>query len=146
MKFLKNIQKDLKLWFCKKTGVIPPNPVYFVWLSKNGSAKEILRAAKYGANVNAMFDGKISALMFALAAKREFQIIEAILKSGTDPNLQGECAETALMIAASKSASKEIIELLLDYGADVNLKNQDGQIAADFTENAEIKALLKNKP
>lgn len=142
---LRKIIRNFKLWFCRKTGVQPPNSVYVVWLCKNGSAKEIARAVKYGANINAMFDENISGLMFAIFAKRDIQIIRTILELGANVNLQGKSGETALMIAVSKGCGADIINMLLDFGADVSLKNTDGFTALDFAKefkNTEAEKIL----
>ena len=71
-------------------------------------------------------------------------LVERLIDSGGDINIQDETGQTAL-IAASDQGYYGIVELLLKRGADSNIKDKDGDSALDiarFKDHAEIVKLL----
>lgn len=139
----KKSAERLKLWICRKTGVVPPGPAYFVWLCRHGSPREILRAARNGADANAMFGGSISGLMYAVANRRGADVVDAVLEAGCDPNLRGAEGETALMVACARGAGADVVRALLDGGADPQMEAHGGMKAADFARDAKNAGALE---
>jgi ankyrin repeat protein len=71
-------------------------------------------------------------------------LVQRLIDSGADINIQDETGQTAL-IAASDQGYFGIVELLLKRGADSNIKDKDGDSAlgiARFKDHAEIVKLL----
>jgi ankyrin repeat protein len=96
----------------------------------------------YGLNVEQKYNNGRTNLMDACHAKR-VDIVNLLISIGCDVN----CAEplykqTALMMACQKD-SVEIVKLLIKAKADIYLKTIDGGRAIDFTNNEEIKNLVK---
>jgi ankyrin repeat protein len=72
-------------------------------------------------------------------------LVERLIDSGADINIQDETGQTAL-IAASDQGYFGIVDLLLQRGADSNIKDKDGDSALDiarFKDHIEIVKLLK---
>lgn len=78
------------------------------------------------------------------AARGNPQIIELLLKNGSDPNVAVYEGHTALMSVNNP----EIVRLLLKYDAEVDAKNKDGwtalMIAASDGDAEIVKILLEN--
>ena len=71
-------------------------------------------------------------------------LVQRLIDSGADINIQDETGQTAL-IAASDQGYFGIAELLLKRGADSKIKDKDGDSALDiarFKDHAEIVKLL----
>jgi len=71
-------------------------------------------------------------------------LVQGLIDSGADINIQDETGQTAL-IAASDQGYLGIVELLLKRGADSNIKDKDGDSALDIArlkDHAEIIKLL----
>ena len=71
-------------------------------------------------------------------------LVQRLIDSGADINIQDETGQTAL-IAASDQGYFGIVELLLKRGADSNIKDKDGDSALDiarFKGHDEIVKLL----
>jgi ankyrin repeat protein len=65
---------------------------------------------------------------FIIAMKNLFvhdSVVECLLKSGADPNMESNEKKTPLLIAIHKK-SKILVDLLLKFGANPNLKSSDG--------------------
>ncbi len=96
-------------------------------LDKYLQAIELL--IQYGADVNYVNEDK-SMLVAAVTKivrtpedkKKQYKLVEFLLKKGANINWQDKSGETALM----RCTSKEIFELLLKRGANVNLKRNWG--------------------
>ncbi len=79
-------------------------------------------------------------LQDALAAEREkiaeenTAIIDLLIKSGADVNLQDHDGMTALMYATATGKSPEIMDLLANAGADLYKKNKAGLDAYDLSK------------
>lgn len=89
-----------------------------------------------------------TALMMASNDYNNLPMIQLLLDSGADPNLQDEVGNTALMNAVFSGFKLyiPIIKLLLNSGANPLVKDQENNTAYDFaldTGNIEIIELLK---
>ncbi len=80
------------------------------------------------------------------AEKGNKEVVEMLLKSGVDPNIQNEYGNTALMWA-SVNNHKEIVEMLLKVGVDPNVQSNSGNTAlywASQNGHKEIVEMLLN--
>lgn len=75
------------------------------------------------------------------------KIARSLIAKGANVNAKNKDGETPLMAAVGPFHMNyiNVIELLLDKGADPKIKNNEGKTAADMTNDAEIKKLLKKK-
>jgi uncharacterized protein len=75
-----------------------------------------------GADVNAVDQGRRSALTFAAAAQsNRAALVKLLLQHGADPRHRAEMGETALL-SAVVSGDAECTQLLVNAGADVNMR------------------------
>ena len=79
------------------------------------------------------------------SGRGEYEIVEFLVKSGTDLNIQNNNGYTALMLIATWMNSYDMVKFLLESGADPKLKNNDGKMAYEIISYADIKELLKPK-
>ena len=99
----------------------------FLDIAANGSVQEIIDAINGNANINAVNDYGMTALMLA-ADRGHPGIVDVLLKAGADGNVQNKVGYTALIIASTPD-HEEVIRMLLKAGADINAKNQGGETA-----------------
>lgn len=108
--------------------------------------KQVEQAIHHGADVNAIDDNGISALMVAVLLNGNPEIIRLFIKNGADVTAKSKGDLTALMAAAEHNANPEIINLLIKHGGDVNAKDDKGRTplihAAKNNENPEVISLL----
>ena len=97
-----------------------------------GSAGEIKRPLKEGADVNAKGLGGRQALHNA-AMFGDMKTVKVLINHGVDVNAQDEDGNTALS-SIWFSANPEVVELLLSAGADPNIKNNKGVSTVDAAE------------
>ena len=64
-----------------------------------------------------------------------YEIIQALLAAGADPNIQNRNGVTALMIAASKG-NNSVATALLRAGADANILDNERETALDHALSA----------
>jgi len=134
--FLKNGAKANQLITNKKRTVLILAPTLRI-------AKLLIR---YGAEINACDDDKVTALHTAVYNKR-IDLVRLLLEQGTNPNFAMFNGCTALHIACEGNCSA-IVRLLISYGADINVQANDGTtplfMAAQEGNNEIIKFLLEN--
>ncbi|MCR5221101.1 MAG: ankyrin repeat domain-containing protein [bacterium] len=122
---------------------IPDNE--FISFCKKGTADEVRRALKHGANINAKDANGDTALMLAVA-NSNLATVRALLAAGTDVNVQNRDGATPLIAALLKNPNSEIIKMLLVAGADVNVKDQSGatplMMAAQKSNPQVVRVLL----
>lgn len=75
-----------------------------------------------------------TALMIAVKEGNP-EIVDIILNSGVDTDIQNKNGDTALIIAA-KSGREEIVALLLAYGADTTITDNEGRNAYDLASGS----------
>jgi uncharacterized protein len=87
----------------------------------------------------------INDLMVA-ASRGDLSGVEALLRSGIDPNVSDAFGQTALMYAAG-AGHQLVAEELIDAGAQVDVRNRNNKSAADLAlarGHAALAALLRN--
>lgn len=84
-------------------------------------------------------------LLIALLSESKFDLMEAALKGGANPNMPVKNGSTPLHLAV-KWRDAKAVRLLLKYGASLDKKNVNGESIADYAEQSteEIRALLRN--
>lgn len=94
-----------------------------------------------GADINYQDTTGATPLYCAVSSFR-IQFMKMIITYGADTNKPNYFGYTPLHIASSQNRI-ESVRLLLEAGADPSLKNTNGETPADFSNNEEIKGLLK---
>lgn len=84
-------------------------------------------------------------LLIALLSESRFELMEAALKGGANPNMPVKNGSTPLHLAV-KWREARAVRLLLKYGAALDKKNVNGESIADYAEQStqEIRTLLRN--
>ena len=72
--------------------------------------------------------------------RNSVELLEFLLKAGSDPNMVDANKQTPLHYAAS--CHGECVRILLAYKADVTLKDNDGQTCFDVAEE-EVRPILE---
>jgi ankyrin repeat protein len=90
-----------------------------------------------------------TALMAAVSAEKpDIEIIQLLLKFGTNPNIQRKKDGSTALMLATKSERNDIVKILLANGANPQIQDRSGQTALDIASknsNLDIIALLKSK-
>lgn len=101
--------------------------------------------------LNKVNDRGYTSLMYAIYRRKNYSILEYLVKKGADVNIQDKYGKTALMYALTAhtpySYSSGVINLLINNGANIYLKdNNSGMNALDYCTNIDIfKFLIKRK-
>ena len=111
-----------------------PKDSYFVELCGSGTASEVIRAIKGGANVNASDRYGVSPIFWAAWLNSDAAVISALLESGANPNVSYEGGKTPLIMAASSNPNPEVVIALLKSGADPKAQDASGNKAIDYAE------------
>ena len=118
----------------------------FLQLCISGTAQEVERAIRNGANVHARSGDDSTALKLAAGINPNVGVINVLLQNGLDVNHKSENGQTALIAAASLNSNPEILKFLINNGADVNAKDESGWTAllaaATLNTNPEIISTL----
>ena|GEM_PF-1677335 len=104
----------------------------FLKLCESGTAQEVARAIKSGANVNASDRNGRTALMVAARYNLNPETVSTLVNNGADINAGNNKGWTALMFAAWNKSTPEIVSVLLKNGANAAIKNREGKIAIDY--------------
>lgn len=105
-----------------------------------------LAAAEYlidkGLDVNAKVGkaGWSTALLQAVGLDKA-ELVELLLRKGTNPGIANDKGATPLMLAAYRG-NKRIVELLLSKGVEINAREVQGRTALDLAGTDEVKHLL----
>jgi len=106
--------------------------------ARNGSQGAIRYLLAEGADVNLLAEDRGStALIDGVMAKRD-DIVDDLIKAGTDLNVKDKNGQTALIVATGASMEK-MVELLLKAGADPDIPDSLGTSAKKYA------ALFKNE-
>ena len=103
-----------------------PTYAEFVKLFEKGTEQEIIDAINSEINVKGIIYDTTA--LICAAGSNTPEVIEILLKAGSDVNAQDDYNNTALIYAAEKNTF-EVVNLLLRAGADVNIKG-DYEITA----------------
>ena len=95
----------------------------------SGTAADVRKAIKAGANVNARDCGGITPLMQAAWKNTDTDVLKVLLEAGADVNARTKDGWTALMWAARGNANPDVLKVLIEAGADINAKNNNGDTA-----------------
>ena len=76
-----------------------------------------------------------------IVKSNDLKAVEALIKSGRDPNTRDTAGRTVLMEAARYS-TPEMVSFLIQHGANVNDRNDYGETALMVTRNTEIARIL----
>ena len=95
----------------------------------SGTAADVRKAIKKGANVNVRDCGGVTPLMQAAWKNTDIDVLKVLLEAGADVNAQTKDGWTALMWAARGNANPDVLKLLLNAGADINARNNNGDTA-----------------
>jgi len=112
--------------------------------ARNGSHDAIRYLLTEGADVTLLSEDRgTTALIDSVTAKRE-DIVDDLIKAGTDLNVKDKNGQTALVIATGASMAK-MVELLLKAGADPDIPDSLGTSAKKYAalfRNEKILALF----
>ncbi len=103
---------------------------------------------KNGANINILdinygFTPLMNLCMFKKAKSEDvLRIAGFLVENGSNIDMQSKDGLTALIVATSEG-NIEMVKFLLKNGANKDLKDKEGLKAIDYTDNEEIKELLK---
>ena len=112
-----------------------------------GDADKVAKLVKEGANVNAVGNNGATPLVWALNAKNP-RGVEALLKSGADPNLVTDKYRASPMYFLSGGNEPELLRLVLKYGGNPNhpgkgrIQERPLSVAASEGRIENIKMLL----
>jgi ankyrin repeat protein len=103
----------------------------------------VLRRLAFATAFSSFFAWAADEGLLNLVRQDDTVAIEALLKSGADPNVRDETGATALMYAVAY-ASPECVRLLLKAGANVNSINRNGSTALMWAtgDAAKVRLLL----
>lgn len=107
-----------------------PQPSIAVAIA-NGDLEQLSRAIESDCDVNAKYvhAGKRITPIVEAALVNRFELVEALLNAGADPNISQDNGETALMNAA-QNGNFSIVSALLEAGADPNTVSYAGTALA----------------
>jgi ankyrin repeat protein len=119
-------KKIIELLLARGAGTAAMNAKDFIELMWSGTADEVERAIKDGADVNARNDG-YTALHVALAEGASPEVVKILLENGADPNAanfgDGLIEGNTPLHQACYNRENPVIAMLLDAGADINARN-----------------------
>jgi uncharacterized protein len=102
-----------------------------------------------GVNINLQYENMEHGTVLMRATQfRNIRFVQALIKSGANPNIQDRNGVTALMIAAkcqndvekknapqTREIQQQLIQILAAAGADVNIKDNNGKTCLDLARN-----------
>ena len=111
----------------------------------NNNFRAVEELIKYGADVNASFEGLDGGTpLIQSAYQGNTEIVKILVSAGADVNLTDSTGGTALMYACI-SGKSQTVKFLIFAGCDVNLTTDDGLSALHWAKTAEVaELLLKN--
>ena len=120
--------------------------------ASNGDIKKMEEFLAQGANVNAISDYNLTAIISA-SLGGSLEAVDFLIRKGADVNKEGMMKMTALMFA-SQEGHVDVVKTLLAHGADIHHKNELGQsvlqvaVASKHDDIVEIlkKAGAKEEP
>ena len=110
-----------------KTNKLSNNSIFTIILSENTTGTKIklleILLGKNGIDINTHNELYLSPLIVALY-KKEFELVEYFVKSGTDLNYSGPENKDNPLVIAIRFENISIIKLLLDYGINTNVRDK----------------------
>ncbi len=104
--------------------------------------KEIVELLiKKGIDINNKDNEGCTPIFYAINSGN-IEAVETLIGKGIDINISNNNGETPLIIASDNN-NVEMVKFLLKNGANKDLKDNEGSKAIDYTDNEEIKKLLK---
>jgi ankyrin repeat protein len=91
----------------------------------NGDLESVNRLLAAGADVNARGASGESALLLAVQAEQNHEVVRCLLEGGADPNLADEDGNTPLILAVNDE-DLPIVRELVAKGAALDARNADG--------------------
>ena len=145
--------------------------INFISICQVGTAAQVRKAIKAGADVNAADEEGWTPLMAAtgfnnrkatqalidagadvnardkkgrtpLMASDSPEVVKLLLKAGADIHATDKEGCTAVMVAAQEGENPDFLAALIKAGVDVNAKNEEGKTALMMTGNAHFVQLL----
>jgi ankyrin repeat protein len=104
-------------------------------ISEAKDKKSVELLVKHGADVNHQSKNNYTPLIITLLRDKPYEVIEALLKGGANPNLSNRFGNTAIFYAKDK----QTIELLVKHKADINHQDKNGDTPLSL-------GLILNKP
>lgn len=97
-------------------------------LVSNNNLNRLKSSINHNTNLNIINDEGQSLLILA-TLKDNLEIVELLIDSGVNVNLQDNSGNNALMVAIDNKIDFDIIKLLIISGTDINLRNNIGDTA-----------------
>ncbi|MES2459353.1 MAG: ankyrin repeat domain-containing protein [Armatimonadota bacterium] len=109
--------------------------------ASRGDTPVVLAILDEGLSVDADNHGVTALFMAATDGRHE--TVEALLKRGADANAKDEEHSVTALMQAVDSGDVRIVRALLEAGAEVNVFDWMGQAALDYTDDTEIRDVLR---
>jgi ankyrin repeat protein len=125
-------------------GPINGTPILML-VALGGKPERVKQLLDAGADVNAVGESRITALMGAAAGGNP-ETVKLLLEHGAKVDAKGPQDMTALM-AAAEAGKADAVKLLLQHGADRKLKSDKGETALDVAKkkgHQDVVALLQH--
>lgn len=101
----------------------------FVSAIQKADIETLRKSLSAGLNLEALMEGKVTALMFAAGMADKEIVIYDLISAGANPNTANANGDTALMTAALVNKNPKIITALLQNGANINAIDSTGGTA-----------------
>jgi ankyrin repeat protein/uncharacterized protein YecT (DUF1311 family) len=113
---------------------------YLATVAVSGPVNMVTALLDVGVDVNALNDGKETALMAAVRAERQDRV-QLLFDHGADANVRNQMGRTALHLAV-EAGNIEIVKLLLAHGADRSISYGEGMTPLAEARTADLRQLL----
>ena len=127
-------------------GDIGRNTCLHVAVAQDCTKEVIGEIIDHGADVNAINNSNITALLIA-CQKRQEVLMGLLLTSGADPNIADDECDTLLHSAVYHNITSKTLQIIIEHGADVNATNKKHETAliiSCYKGNIDAMSLLLN--